>query len=127
MQGSPPQPISKQPVPQVTARDVERVVRRDFPVDEYGAVMAILSEYGTEKWYGEPLRVRLAALKVANGNLQQLRACIESAKSDYRDVLAAAEYPSYCKIGSRVQKLPVEEQSRIINSDWQQYQEWLKK
>ena len=80
-----------------------------------------------EKWHHEPSRVQLAALKVANGSVQRLRACVESAKRDYRDAFSAAEYPAYHKIGFGVRKLPAEEQSRIINSDWQQYEEWLKK
>jgi hypothetical protein len=87
----------------------------------------MLSEYGTEKWHREPIRVQLAALKVANGSVQKLRACIESAKRDYRDALAAAEYPAYFKIGFRVRELPAEERSRIIDSDWRQYEEWLKR
>ena len=117
----------RQPIPQVTAEDVERVARRDFSADEHSTVMATLSEYGTEKWQREPARVHLAALKLADGSVQKLRACIELAKSDYRDVLAAAEYPAYHKIGFRVGKLPAEEQGRIISSDWRQYEEWLKK
>ena len=50
----------RQPIPQVTAEDVERVARRDFSADEYGTVMAALSEYGTEKWQREAARVQLA-------------------------------------------------------------------
>lgn len=127
MQDDPPQPISRQPVPQVSGGDVKRVARRDFSADEYGPVMATPCEYGTEKWHREPARVQLAALKVANGSVRKLRACIESAKRDYRDALAAAEYPAYCKIGFRVRELPAEEQGRIIDSDWRQYEEWLKR
>jgi hypothetical protein len=53
-----------QRIPQVTADEVQRVVCRDFSADEYASVMAILSEYGTEKWHRETTRVQLAALKV---------------------------------------------------------------
>jgi hypothetical protein len=35
-----------QPVPQVTGHDVLMVVRRDFPDEQFGAVMALLNEYG---------------------------------------------------------------------------------
>ena len=122
-----PQPIPTQPVPRVTAADVERVVRRDFPADEYSAVMATLSEYGTGKWHPERLRVRLAALKMADGSLQKLRAAIELAKCDFRDALTAAEYPSHWKMVSQLRTLSLEEQSGIIKSDWQQYEEWLKR
>jgi hypothetical protein len=126
-----PQGISSratsQPIPQVTPDDVERVVCRDFTADEYTTVTAMLNEFGMEKWQREPTRVQLAALKVANGSVQKLRACIDSAKRDYRDALASAEYPAYCKIGFRVRKLPETERRRIIDQDWRQYEEWLKK
>jgi hypothetical protein len=124
--GAPSQGTS-QPIPQVTPDDVERVVCRDFTADEYAAVTAMLGEFGTERWHGEPTRVQLAALKVANGSVQKLRACIDSAKRDYRDALAAAEYPAYCEIGFRVRELPEKEQRRIFDEDWRQYEEWLKK
>lgn len=116
-----------QPTPHVTPEDVERVVHRDFPADEYTAVLAILDEYGTEKWHRERARVQLAALKMANASMQRLRAYIDVAKRDYRDVLLAAEYPACGKAGFQVQKLPANERSRIYESDWQQYQEWLKR
>ena len=87
----------------------------------------MLNEYGTEKWHREPTRVQLAALKVANGSVQKLRASIDSAKRDYRDTLAAAEYPAYFKIGFRVRELPEKERRRIIDEDWRQYEEWLKR
>ena len=119
-------PIS-QPIPRVTPDDVERVVCRDFTADEYAAVTAMLGEFGTERWHREPTRVQLAALKVANGSVPKLRACIDSAKRDYRDALAAAEYPAYCKIGFRVRELPEKDRRRIIDEDWRQYEEWLKK
>jgi hypothetical protein len=118
---------TSQPIPQVTPDDVERVVCRDFTADEYITVAAMLNEYGTEKWHREPMRVQLAALKVANGSMQKLRACVDSAKRDYRDALTAAEYPAYCKIGFRVRELPEKDRRRIIDEDWRQYEEWLKK
>lgn len=118
---------SSQPIPQVTPDDVERVVCRDFTAADYTTVTAMLNEYGTEKWHRESTRVRPAALKVANGSVQKLRACIDSAKQDYRDALAAAEYPAYCKIGFRVRELPEKERRRIIDEDWRQYEEWLKR
>lgn len=116
-----------QPIPQVTPDDVERVICRDFTADEYRAVTAMLGEYGTERWHREPTRVHLAALKVANGSVQKLRACIDSAKRDYRDALAAAEYPAYFKIGFLIREFPEKERRRIIDEDWRQYEEWLKK
>jgi hypothetical protein len=121
-----PESIS-QPVPQVTPDDVERIVCRDFGADEYTTVSGMLSEYGTEKWHREPTRVRLAALKVANGSVQKLRLCIDAAKRDYRDALAAAEYPAYHKSGFRAVKLPENDRRRIIEDDWRQYEDWLRR
>jgi hypothetical protein len=125
-QGTTSQAIS-QPIPQVTPDDVERIVCRDFMAEEYPAVTAMLGELRTARWHREPTRVQLAVLKVANGSLQKLRACIDSAKRDYRDALAAAGYPAYCKIGFRVRELPEKERRRIIDEDWRQYEEWLKR
>jgi hypothetical protein len=116
-----------QPVPKVTPGDVERVVRRDFPDEPFANVMAILNEYGTEKWQREQPRVQLAMLKLAKGNLEKLRAAVNVAKSDYRDVLAPAEYPLYAKGSFRTGNLPVKERQRVIDSDWRQYEEWLRK
>jgi hypothetical protein len=116
-----------QPIPQVTPDDVERVVCRDFTADEYATVTSMLGEYGTESWHREPVRLQLAVLKVANGSVHKLQACIDSAKRDYRDTLAAAEYPAYFKIGFRIRELSAKERRRIIDEDWRQYEEWLKK
>jgi len=123
---TPSQPAS-QPIPQVTPDDVERIVRRDFTADEYSTVTAMLNEYGTEKWHRESARARLAALKLANGSVRTLRVSIDSTKRDYRDALAAAEYPSYFNVGSRVRELPIKERNRIIDEDWRQYEKWLQK
>jgi hypothetical protein len=123
---TPSQPAS-QPIPQVTPDDVERIVRRDFTADEYSTVTAMLNEYGTEKWHRESTRARLAALKLANGSVRRLRVSIDSTKRDYRDALAAAEYPSYFNVGSRVRELPIKERNRLIDEDWRQYEKWLQK
>jgi len=113
-----------QPVPNVTADDVERVIRRDFPASHFDEVFAIVSQYGTDSWQGEPHRVRLATLKLASGNIAHLRTAVETARLDYRDVLAAAEYPEYFKRVSPGDA-PSQETQRIIDSDWRQYQDWL--
>jgi len=117
--------MTAQPIPNVTGADVERIVRRDFPADRAMEVLAMLEEYGKESWQREPHRVRLAALKLAAGDLQRLRDEVDAAKSDYREVLAPAEYPDYTKRMFRIEELPQDEQQRIIDADWKQYQSWL--
>jgi hypothetical protein len=117
--------MAMQPTPTVTGADVQRVVRRDFPADRVVEVLAMLDEYGAETWQREPHRVRLAALKLAAGDMKRLRYEIEGAKRDYRDVLGPAEYPGYTKRMFRIGKLAQHEQQRIIEADWKQYQDWL--
>ncbi|HTM37726.1 MAG TPA: hypothetical protein VL156_13315 [Terriglobales bacterium] len=116
-----------QPVPRVTPADIERVVRRDFAETEVDAALAILAEYGPQAWHREPARVRLAALKLANGSLEGLRRAVDRAKLDYRDVLAPAEYPKFTEFGLRARRLRSRVQQQIFSDDWQQYERWLKK
>ena len=115
-----------QPTPLVTAADVERVVRRDFPPDQVPIALTVLEEYGKEDWHREEHRVRLAVLKLANRSLKDLKYWIEQAKCDYRDVLSPAEYPLYGKKWGRMDQTSEEEQRKIIQSDWAQYERWLK-
>jgi hypothetical protein len=111
-----------QPTPEVTAADVERIVRRDFPPSQQDNAFAMLREYGGE--HREANRVRLAVLKLADKNLKQLRHWVEQAKLDYRDVLAPAEYPKYTRWGG-VDTASEEEQRKVIDSDRAQYRRWL--
>ena len=112
----------KQPIPEVTENDVIRIVQRDFPTEQFDAVMSILNGYGAEDWQHSVNRVRLAVLKLADGDLQALRRSIDS---DYRDVLAFAEYPDYMQKVSPSAALAEVERERIIRADWMQYQSWL--
>jgi hypothetical protein len=117
--------MTTQPAPNVTHADVERIVRRDFGAERAAEVLALLEGYGPERWHRHPERVRLACLKLAHGELDRLRAQIENAQYDYRDVIGAAEYPGYMKRMFHIEKLPEEERQEIIDGDWRQYQDWL--
>jgi hypothetical protein len=118
---------SKQPSLEVTANDVERVVRRDFSTEDYAAVMAILAEYGTEAWHRFRPDVQLAALKLADGSMDRLRIGIEIARRDFRDVLFPAKFPGAKKAFGYLLALSTEEQRRIRDRDRQQFEEWLAK
>jgi hypothetical protein len=115
----------EQPHPKVGRVDVERIVRREFPADAFSRVLRVLDEYGAEDWHREKDRVQLAVLKLAGGSEEKLRREIEGAKCDFRDVLAPAEYPAYTKKMFHIDRLPGEEQKRIIDADWKQYADWL--
>ena len=106
----------------MTRADVERIVRRDFPSEDFATVMALLDEYGTKPHDREKHRVHLAVLKLADGSADELLCEIQTAKVDYRDVLKGAEYPSYRwdeKDEAKIQKM--------YREDWQQYSDWLNK
>ena len=120
-----------QPIPKVTRSDVERVVGRDFPPELVNHVLSLLESYGPQKWHMERNRVHLACLKLADGDFQSLHRQISVAKSDYRDVVGAAEYPEVFKIGFvGMEKMNASDPSaleQLYRRDWEQYQSWLNK
>jgi hypothetical protein len=107
-----------QPVPKVARKHVERIVRRDFPVEKFAEVMAALDEYRKRSQGFEIDRVQLDILKLAGGKLEAIP---ELVKEDPRDVISRAEYPSYRWDTCR---LPAEDQKKIFAKDWQQYLAW---
>jgi len=70
---------------------IEDLVRRYFPEDKLPEVMDILSGYGTESWHREEERVKRDALIISHGSVEVLRATIDLARRDYRDVLISEE------------------------------------
>jgi hypothetical protein len=116
----------RQPVPDVTADDVKRVVRRDFPDSQSEEAMAVLNGYSSQ-WRIAAARVQLGALKLADGDIESLRRHVAAANQDYRDVLTAAEYPGYWKATSSLYSLPAGEHQRLMDADWRQYEAWLRK
>jgi len=102
-----------------TEADLERVIARDFAPQSIPQVKALLSRYGREDWQREVLRVQMACLKCANGDLEALEREVETACCDYRDVLSPAEYPTYRKA-----RTP-EAMQKAIENDWNQLQSWL--
>ncbi|HEV2431178.1 MAG TPA: hypothetical protein VGT43_06665 [Burkholderiales bacterium] len=111
--------MMRQPAGTYTEADLERIIARDFAQDFIPAVKALLSRYGKESWQREVLRVQMACLKCANGDLEALERAVENACCDYRDVLGPAEYPTYYKA-----RTP-EAKQKAIESDWKQLQAWL--
>jgi len=111
----------------VTDNDVERIAIRDFGRERLSQVMEILNEYGKQEWNrpGSP-RVRLAILKLANGDLEKLIEHTELAIRDFRDVLAMAEYPRFLTDIS-LDKAPKQVQGQAIDDDWKQYKEWFER
>lgn len=118
--------VRNQPVPKVSDADVRRIVNRDFAEDQQRQATALLAQYGSEDWHREAARVRLAALKLAGGDLVRLRDQIELACRDYRDVLISAEYPEY-HVRSMKGRFGRGERAAALTSDWEQYSKWLQR
>ncbi len=108
---------------ELTPALVERITARLFPAESRAAAAAVLARYGTASHEREPLRVRVAALKLSQGSLERLQSLIESACRDYRDVLAWAESP--VELRSPTWRMPEADSARIRAGDKQQYLEWL--
>jgi hypothetical protein len=118
------------PLPEATQADLERIVRRDFPAEQFLEVIAVLEEFDNQ-WESNRVRVRLAALKLADANLETLRKQVGFANQDFRDVLVLAEYPGYRKATSSVRNMPKklskQDRQQIVDADWRQYQAWLQR
>ncbi|HUG92879.1 MAG TPA: hypothetical protein VML55_18705 [Planctomycetaceae bacterium] len=113
-----------QGVPYLTDQDVRRIVLRDFGDSQAALVFSILEEFGKQDWNSPSARVHLAILKLANGDLDRLLDATHTAIRDWRDVLAAAEFPRYCReVGFR--DVPEAVKDAVIEDDRRQYQEWL--
>lgn len=70
---------------------IEAWIKRYFPEEQLAEVRALLSGYGTETWHREAERVKRDMVIVSRGSLNALKAAIELAKNDYRDVLIGEE------------------------------------
>ena len=78
-----------EPEPTVGAADVEAVLRRDFAAEDVDAVRALVATYGGEPYERDPHFIRLALLRIVNGDRTALVQWVTWAKWDWRDVLAA--------------------------------------
>jgi len=119
--------MAGQPVPKVTGDDVQRIIFRDFGSPQTALALSILEDLGRQHKDRRPdPRVCLAVLKLADGDVDQLARYTKTAIEDYRDVIAAAEYPRYFReiVNANV---PEPIQYVIIDDDWAQYREWLEK
>jgi hypothetical protein len=110
-----------QPIPKVSPADVKRVIQRDFPAEQFDAVMTLLTEVTDEV-----PRIQLAVLKLADGNLERVAFYVNEAKWDWREVLGKAEYPkARNKWGSRRWDTDDSCREAVYAEDWQQHQAWL--
>lgn len=67
-------------------------------------------------------RVAVACLKLAGGSLKELKECAQAALTDYRDILAWAEYPRQMQLDV---KATSEQKAAARRADAQEYTRWL--
>ena len=102
---------------------VLKKLRDCFPdTDIASTVLALLDSYGIESWHFEKDRVQLAILKLSDGELEKLSSLVELASSDFRDMLAPAEYPEEFSAAFSTQ---ADEMHNIRQRDRDQYLRWL--
>ena len=110
---------------ELTPELVELLIARLVPPDDREVVANLLAVYGRQPYEREPVRVRVALLKLSEGNVDRLRTLLADAQRDYRDVLAWAEYPA--EMAGPVTGVSSAEQTRIRQADRGQYLAWLAK
>lgn len=105
----------EQPVASVAPEDVDRLARREFGEDGAAAVRTMLEEL-------EGDRLRAAVLMLAGGDLMTLRERIGDAQADPLDVLAAAEYRSFCDLPPDAAEA---DRRAAVAADAQRYRDWF--
>lgn len=111
----------------MTQADIDRLVARDFEPADREEAHGLLERYGVEGWEREVVRVRIAILRMADGDLARMRTALETAKVDYRDALVAAEYTAEFVRGNQAPDASAEEQAALRARDRQDYAEWLRR
>lgn len=68
------------------------MVTRLFPNENHLDILGLLEEYGNRAHEREVFRVRQNILKLSNGQKNRIPELVKQAKTDYRDIIVAAEY-----------------------------------
>jgi hypothetical protein len=105
--------------------DVERKLAAAFPsAAERRAARELLEQYSSDHGDRDSERVQLAALFLSNGDLARLQTELTSALVDYRDTLAAAEYPSFTQLPVDIDKTS-DVYLAAIKRDRERYLAWI--
>jgi hypothetical protein len=71
--------------------DVQAIVSGTFQASDAATALSLLMSIKSGDTNAEEGRVRLAALRISGGDINQLEAAVTSAKRDYREVVQEAE------------------------------------
>jgi hypothetical protein len=110
--------------------ELERKLSSYWPsAFEQAEARRLLGTYGEAQHELEVARVQLALLKLSAGSLDELSTVTAVAKTDYRDVLAWAEYPEQSRAAWSFHPNLSEAERRELRDmrarDRAQYEAWL--
>ena len=106
---------------EATRQLVVKKVEQMFHPNNIDEVKNILDLYSGP----ESERVHLALLKLSDGRLDKLRLDLRAAQTDYRDVVAPAEYPKELQQYGKISNMTPQKAQSIRDEDKRQYLEWL--
>lgn len=103
---------------------VLKKIHQVFPGRKSQEILSILEAYGIEPHETGRVRVYLAILKLCDEErLSDPSHYVKAAKTDFRDILAWAEYPNKMKFGPT--RDPVKS-AELTKKDQEQYNAWLR-
>ena len=107
-----------------SADTVKKAVDRVWEGDHRQAALTVLDRVSDYGGAAHRSRIQVAAIKLSGGDLDRLDDWVQAANADFRDVLAAAEYPGQFEAGF----LPLSDprQVKLGEADLIQYKLWLK-
>ena len=117
--------FGRQPAAKITDKMLDRLIHREFS-DQAGQVKQKLEGVKGETPYGKN-RNAAAILKLVNKDFDAIDHLIAISNSDFRDVIAPAEYPKCLELGFGDFPKDPEERRRLYLADWRQYAKWLRK
>ena len=74
-----------------------QIAMQIFPGENAEDILGLLEEYGNKAHEREVFRVRRNILKLSNGQKDRIPSLVKQAKTDYRDIIVAAEYEPVSK------------------------------
>lgn len=114
--------LGYQPTPNISKKNIETIIQRDYGncIFEVKELLNLIKS-DSEKGHN---RIVAAVLKSAKGDVENIRKYVTIAQSDFRDVIAEAEYPLSSKYSSL--SMSKRELRSLYLADWINYNKWLR-
>ena len=101
-------------IPEVTEKDIDRLIARDYRSEEHNEIQRLLPSVTVR----ERLRVIAACLKIGGGNFSKLKGELLNADGYWREIITEAEYPKIKKARKYIE-------TEIHEKQKQQYLKWF--